>query len=121
MPLDNTRPPLHRLLRRSRQAWRAGLLALGGLAGTSVGHATPPLTLHFQERPPYTSTGVDGSPHGLLVSPLKRALQVAGIAHRWVNTPSQRQMALIQHGQGLDCGIGWVALSGLWFVVGLGT
>lgn len=107
MPIANTRPHSPSLLRRAGRAWRTGLLALGLLAGAAIGLAAQPLTLHYQERPPYSSTGLDGLPQGLLVAPLKRALEAAGIAHRWASTPSQRQMALIQHGQGLDCGIGW--------------
>lgn len=107
MPIVNIRSDPPSRPRRAGRAWRAGLLALGLLAGAGAGLAGQPLILHYQERPPYSSTGADGQPQGLLVEPLKRALQATGIAHRWANTPSQRQLALIQRGDGWDCGIGW--------------
>ncbi len=84
------------------------LMALGLLAALPWVAAAQPLMLHYQERPPFSSTGPDGQPQGLLIEPLKRALARSGIDHRWLTTPSQRQMALIQHGQGQDCGIGWL-------------
>lgn len=92
-------------------AWpvRRHLLAFGLLAvlagPASASHQV--MTLHYQERPPYSSTGADGQPRGLLVAPLLRALARSGIVARWSSTPGQRQLALIQRGNGLDCGIGW--------------
>ena len=65
------------------------------------------LTLHYQERPPYSSARPDGGVDGLVATPAAAALQRAGIDFRWTLTPSQRQLALIQSGQGLHCGIGW--------------
>lgn len=93
-----------------RRPSRSGLrsaCATGLLLASISGLQAQTLTLHFQERPPYSSLGADGQPHGLLVAPLARALARAGIAHRWASTPSQRQLALIEQGSGLDCGIGW--------------
>lgn len=66
------------------------------------------LTLHYQERPPYSQSQPDGQVRGLVADPAVRALQQAGIAFVWARTPSQRQLALIQtEGSGLHCGIGW--------------
>jgi polar amino acid transport system substrate-binding protein len=65
------------------------------------------LTLHYQDRPPYSSTAPDGSAVGLVASPAVAALRRAGIAFVLAVTPSQRQLALIQSGQGLHCGMGW--------------
>lgn len=65
------------------------------------------LTLHFQDRPPYSSRADDGRVTGLVATPAERALSSAGIPFRWALTPSQRQLALIQSGQGPHCGIGW--------------
>jgi polar amino acid transport system substrate-binding protein len=65
------------------------------------------LTLHYQERAPYSSLEADGSVSGLVATPAARALTAAGVAFRWERTPAQRQLALIQHGDGLHCGIGW--------------
>jgi hypothetical protein len=65
------------------------------------------LTLHYQERPPYSAAGIDGHVHGLLATPAARALVAAGIRYVWAETPGQRQLALIQSGRGLHCGLGW--------------
>lgn len=74
-------------------------------AGLAVQAQT--VTLHYQERPPYSQTGADGQVSGLVATPAARALSQAGIPFRWALTPSQRQLALIQSGSGLHCGIGW--------------
>lgn len=65
-----------------------------------------PLQIHYQSRPPYSSNNA-GQAVGLLVDPLVEALQRAGLVFAWVETPSQRQLGLIQSGRGLDCGLGW--------------
>ena len=44
---------------------------------------------------------------GLTATPAAQALQRAGLSATWVRTPSQRQLALIQEGEGLHCGLGW--------------
>ena len=74
---------------------------------TSAAATSPVLTLHYQERPPYSATQPDGSVRGLVADPAASALQRAGIAFRWTLTPSQRQLALVQTGHGLQCGVGW--------------
>lgn len=65
------------------------------------------LTLHYQDRPPYSSLGPDGLPRGLLITPLVAALRRADIGAYWELTPGQRQLGLIQSGAGLECGVGW--------------
>ncbi len=82
----------------------APLTAIGDVVGTA---AEPALTLHYQERPPYSSRDPGGQPQGLLVAPLVRALDRAGVHPQWKMTPSQRQMTTIQSGAGMDCGVGW--------------
>ncbi|MBH9577333.1 hypothetical protein [Inhella proteolytica] len=67
----------------------------------------PPVTLHYQERPPYYQTRPDGGVQGLVIDSLLRALVRGGLPYRLALTPSQRQLLLIEEGQGLDCGIGW--------------
>lgn len=76
-----------------------------GCAAAGVGAQT--LTLHYQERPPYSTGVAGGAVAGLVAAPAEQALRRAGIAHTWARTPSQRQLALIQQGSGLDCGLGW--------------
>ena len=93
--------------------WRTWLMAHAvvwcvplGLCATAGAQAQA-LTLHYQERAPYSTTQPDGSVVGLTATPAAQALQQAGLAFAWVRTPSQRQLALIQDGDGLHCGLGW--------------
>lgn len=86
-------------MRRIALAW---MLAAGASAAVSA-----TLTLHFQERPPYSSEVEGGRVVGLVAAPAERALRQAEITFRWTQTPSQRQLALIQAGRGMHCGVGW--------------
>lgn len=79
----------------------AFLLAAAPLAAAQT------VTLHYQERAPYSTTQPDGSVAGLTATPAAQALQQAGLSYVWARTPSQRQLALIQDGDGLHCGLGW--------------
>ena len=90
-----------RVVRRWWVGWSLALLA------DAVATAPPVLTLHYQERPPYSTLEADGRVSGLVATPAARALERAGIAYRWERTPAQRQLALIQQGDGLHCGVGW--------------
>ena len=105
---------------RSPRPWRASCRALAAgaaawLLGTGAGaQAVPPgpvpaeaITLHYQERPPYSHSGPDGQVLGLLASAAMRACRKAQQPCSWARTPGQRQLALIQAGQGWDCGLGW--------------
>ena len=65
------------------------------------------LTLHYQHRPPYSAAEAAGDVGGLVATPAAQALRGAGIAFQWMQTPAQRQLALIQGGQGRHCGVGW--------------
>lgn len=65
------------------------------------------ITLHFNERPPYMVPGADGSASGLTATPARQAFAAAGIAVRWAQTPTTRQLAVIRDNEGLDCAIGW--------------
>lgn len=81
--------------------WVAALAWAGPASGQIV------VSLHYQDRPPYSETAPDGSARGLVADPAARGFARAGIAFVWVRTPAQRQLALIQSGDGPDCGIGW--------------
>lgn len=95
--------------RRLARRWRAGLSAAVAmmLAAITAPAGAQLLTLHYQERPPYSSAGADGQVRGLVATPAARALAAAGIRFVWAETPGQRQLALIQSGRGLHCGLGW--------------
>lgn len=77
------------------------------LAGLCLGAQAQGLTLHYHERAPYSVAQGDGTVAGLVASPAAQALSQAGVAFVWARTPSQRQLALIQEGAGLHCGVGW--------------
>lgn len=109
-------PPVQRAARRAFLATLVAAvgswLAPAGAAATGPAGATAPttgrlLTLHYQERPPYSFTAGDGHVQGLLATPAHRACQKAQLHCSWARTPGQRQLALIQAGQGWDCGLGW--------------
>jgi polar amino acid transport system substrate-binding protein len=78
-----------------------------GLLGLGLGAQAQSLTLHYQERAPYSVTHGDGTVSGLVATPAAQALSQAAVAFVWARTPSQRQLALIQEGEGLHCGVGW--------------
>jgi polar amino acid transport system substrate-binding protein len=69
--------------------------------------AAQALTLHYMERSPYSVTAADGSVSGLTATPAALALVQARVPFAWARTPGQRQLALIQEGSGLHCGLGW--------------
>ncbi len=79
---------------------------LGWLVPAALAHAQS-VTLHYQERPPYSSLDSAGNVVGLVATPAAEALAAAGIPYQWRQTPSQRQLALIQSGSGPHCGVGW--------------
>jgi len=84
-----------------------GLAQPGAWASNQTAADVPRLTLHMQPRPPYSYLDEEGRVRGLVAEPAARALEAAGIPFRWAVTPSQRQLALVQSGAGLDCGLGW--------------
>ena len=94
--------------RRLPQLVAATVLAgAGALAQPVEGSAGAPIFVHYQERPPYSETRADGVVQGLVATPTAFAFERAGIAFRWMLTPSQRQLALIQNGSATHCGVGW--------------
>jgi polar amino acid transport system substrate-binding protein len=85
----------------------ASTVARWALLGLCAGAQAQTLTLHYQERAPYSATGGDGLVAGLVATPAAQALSQAAVPFVWARTPSQRQLALIQEGAGLHCGVGW--------------
>lgn len=64
------------------------------------------ITVHYNERIPYlhaTESGVEG----LTATPAAAAFKEAGIPFQWKNTPSKRQMKVIEDNMGCDCAVGW--------------
>ena len=85
----------------------ASAVARWALLGLCFGAQAQGLTLHYHERAPYSVTQADGSVTGLVATPAAQALSQAAVAFVWARTPNQRQLALIQEGDGLHCGVGW--------------
>jgi len=77
------------------------------MSGVAPAATSQTPTLHYQDRPPYSSQAAEGDITGLVATPAGRALRHAGVAFEWALKPSQRQLALIQQDGGLRCGIGW--------------
>ncbi|WP_043647602.1 substrate-binding periplasmic protein [Chitinilyticum litopenaei] len=78
----------------------AALCCLPAIAADDI------LTLHYHHRPPY-QWRQDVHLAGLVGQASERLLHKAGIRFELAETPPARQLALIQSGQGLDCGVGW--------------
>jgi len=88
----------------------ANLKFLAFLLGVQLfGHAMADesIPVYFEERPPYASTGTDGSVQGLTATPTEKAFTKAGIAFHWKEMPFKRQMAEFAQNDKKACGIGW--------------
>lgn len=104
-----------------RQRRIAGLPALYSLAaflamlGPGLANAAdadteplPSVDLLYQDRPPYYMPQPGRlPPQGLVIEPLRRALDRTGLPHRWVLTPAVRQLLMVENGEHLVCGVGW--------------
>jgi polar amino acid transport system substrate-binding protein len=92
---------------RGRACGLVSAFVAWALAGLCLGAQAQGLTLHYQERAPYSVTQGDGTVAGLVATPAAQALGQAAVPFVWARTPSQRQLALIREGTGLHCGVGW--------------
>jgi uncharacterized protein (TIGR02285 family) len=70
------------------------------------GDECPVITVHYHERAPYMYGTPEGV-KGLTAEPTREAFERSGVRIRWENTPSKRQMVLVQESQGCDCTLGW--------------
>ena len=64
------------------------------------------ISLHYNERPPYlvtTETGVGG----LTGDPTTIVFEKSNVANQWKQTPSKRQIYILQQNSGRDCLAGW--------------
>lgn len=64
------------------------------------------ITLHYNERPPYLVTTNDGV-SGLTGDPTITIFEKSHIPFRWEQTPSKRQIYVLQQNKGRDCLVGW--------------
>jgi len=79
------------------------LLALTLLAPAACAQ----ITVAFNERPPYLIARPDGSPSGLTGTPAAQAFRAAGVDVRWVNVPTNRQIAMVRENSTQYCAVGW--------------
>jgi polar amino acid transport system substrate-binding protein len=64
------------------------------------------ITIHYHNRRPFYMR--DGNRvHGLVIDPIARAFEAAGITHVWRETPAKRQLEIIAAGEERSCGAGW--------------
>jgi uncharacterized protein (TIGR02285 family) len=64
------------------------------------------ITLHYNERPPYLVT-TDSGVGGLTGDPATMIFERSNIPYKWVQTPSKRQIYLLEQNRGKDCAVGW--------------
>src|SRR5207237_1398275 len=84
--------------------------AMGGLLSllmSSAAFAQAPITLYYNERPPYLVTSIDHSVSGLTATPAADAFRSAGIPFEWSKLPTNRQMAALKESKGAECAVGW--------------
>lgn len=98
-----------------RLAFSLGLLVLVSCAQTPQTPAPSPtpaavvdsiITVHYNERPPYlvtTQTGVTG----LTGDPVTLAFEKGRVPYQWQQTPTKRQIYILQQNMGQDCVIAW--------------
>ncbi len=64
------------------------------------------ITLHYNERPPYLIT-TDRGVVGLTGDPATIVFEKSDIPFQWKQTPSKRQIYILQQNSGRDCLVGW--------------
>lgn len=84
-----------------------GLLAASGAALSPACADHLPITIYFHIRPPYAEPGAPVGVKGLLVSPVIKALNDAGLEAQWVEMPPARQTEEIKRAIEPACGLGW--------------
>ena len=83
----------------------AAAIALCVLAGSASAEDT--LVLYFHERAPYSTEQADGKVRGITADIAAAAMTAAGIAYRWEELPSARQIEVIRRNERPACGLGW--------------
>ena len=65
------------------------------------------LVIYYHQRAPYSVKQADGSVKGITADIVTQAMSVAGVAYRWEDLPSARQMEVLKRDEGKACGLGW--------------
>lgn len=93
--------------RRGLIAGVLGLMAASGAALLPARADHLPITIYFHVRPPYAEPGAPVGVKGLLVTPVIKALNEAGLEAQWVEMPPARQTEEIKRAVQPACGLGW--------------
>lgn len=64
------------------------------------------ITVHYNERPPYLVT-TDSGVTGLTGDPVTIAFEKSNTPFRWEQTPTKRQIYILQQNSGQDCVVAW--------------
>jgi uncharacterized protein (TIGR02285 family) len=86
------------------RVWQIAAVSLAFAGGTA---RADDIVLLYNERPPYIVAQPDGSVTGLVADAAAHALTKAGIAYRWVETPTIRQFDAVKADTGTVCAVGW--------------
>jgi polar amino acid transport system substrate-binding protein len=87
---------------------RAVLAAVVVFAALTVSaSAEDDLVIYYHQRAPYSVKQADGSVKGITADIVTQAMSVAGVAYRWEELPSARQMEVLKRDEGKACGLGW--------------
>jgi uncharacterized protein (TIGR02285 family) len=78
-----------------------------GLCVCAYAQAQAPITLYYNERPPYLMSQSDGSVLGLTATPAVNAFKKANIPFVWKKMPASRQLRTIQGNGAAECTVGW--------------
>lgn len=87
--------------------WWFGMRAAGSQTASPTLMSRQILWVHYHERAPYYLTSATGVT-GLCGEPVRRALERAGLPHRWLLTPPRRQLFWLQtRTQEMHAAVGW--------------
>lgn len=84
-----------------------GLLAASGAAFLPAQAHHLPITIYFHIRPPYAEHGAPVGVKGLLVAPVIKAMNEAGLEAQWIEMPPARQTEEIKRTAQPACALGW--------------
>jgi len=97
---------------RVAAAWAAVALAAAHAAeAPPAAPSTPPLIVHYNERPPYHYTK-GGVPQGPAIARVTEALAAARIPYQLRSTPAKQQLIILQTNAAPACMLAWVGLPG---------
>ncbi len=95
------------MLKMSALLRAASFVGFGAFGVFASAQTVDPITLHFYDRRPFQYMAEDSSPAGSIVDMERLVFKNAGIPVRWVMTPVNRIMRVLQDNRGLDCSAAW--------------